>query len=56
MENEKVFVSYQDEDGNKTEGYFELLDMHIAYIKIKTNKQALILPWHKINKLKGGKL
>lgn len=51
----KAFISYQ-ESGRTVEGMFELLEQTENYVKIKSNDNTIIIPYHKINKvkLKGG--
>lgn len=53
---EKVFISYQDEHNNKVEGYFFLIEQTKNYIKIQSSKNELIIPYHKVNKVKGREL
>lgn len=47
----KAFISYID-DGKEIEGNFELIEENINYIKIKTRTNQLIIPYHKVNKIK----
>jgi len=51
----KVWISFED-DGHKTEGFFELIEQTANYVKIKSGNNILIIPFHKVNKikLKGG--
>lgn len=47
----KAFISYQD--GTRTvEGTFELIRRTDTFIEIESNKNTLIIPFHKINKIK----
>ena len=54
----KVFVEYQD-DKKIVKGMFDLIEQTSNYVKIKSGKNILTIPFHKINKmkqsLKGGK-
>jgi hypothetical protein len=52
MRKDKVFISFQDENNKKIEGYFELIDKTINYIKIKSYDNLLTIPYHRINKIK----
>ena len=47
----KAFISYQ-ENGKDISGFFELLEQNNNYIKISTTKNILIIPYHKVNKIK----
>jgi sporulation protein YlmC with PRC-barrel domain len=47
----KAFISYE-EKGETIEGIFELVEQTNNYIKIKSNKNIIIIPYHKINKIK----
>jgi len=51
----KVFISFQDEKDETIEGYFELVEQSINYVKINTGKNIITIPYHKLNKMKGGK-
>jgi len=51
----KVFISFQDEKDKKIEGYFELVEQATNYIKIKSGINIITIPYHKLNKMKGGK-
>lgn len=48
----RVFVSFVNDDGKVTEGYFDLLEQTINYIKIQTGNSILTIPYHRINKVK----
>jgi hypothetical protein len=47
----KAFISYEEE-GNNIKGIFELVEQTNNYIKIKSNKNTMIIPIHKVNKIK----
>jgi hypothetical protein len=47
----RAFISYQEES-KKIEGLFELLEQTPNYIKIQSSKNILIIPYHRINKIK----
>lgn len=53
---EKVFISYKDEKENNIEGYFVLLERTANYVRIQGAKNILLIPYHRILKMKGGKL
>ncbi len=48
----KIFVSYIDDDDSKVEGYFELIEENKEFIKIKSGKNIITLPYHRIKKIK----
>lgn len=48
----KIFVSYKDDNDEKREGIFELIEETISYIKIKSGKNIIKIPYHRINKTK----
>jgi len=48
----KVFISFQDERDKTIEGYFELVEQSINYIKIKSGMNTITIPYHKLNKMK----
>lgn len=48
----KIWISFQDENNEKIEGYFDLMQESINYIKIRTQNNILTIPYHKINKIK----
>jgi len=45
---EKVFISYEE----TVEGMFDLIEQTKEYIKIKSNKNIIIIPYKKVNKIK----
>jgi len=47
----KAYINYEEE-GNEIKGMFELIEQTNNYIKIKSNKNIIIIPYHKINKIK----
>jgi sporulation protein YlmC with PRC-barrel domain len=47
----KAFVSY-NEEGREVNGTFELVEQTANYIKIKSDKNTIIIPYHRINKIK----
>ncbi len=52
----KNYVSFIDDNGEKVSGYFEILEQNINFVKIKSGKNILIIPYHRVLKikLKGG--
>lgn len=50
--NKKIWVSYMDEVGNKINGYFNLIELSENFIIIRSKKSNLLIPFHKINKIK----
>lgn len=51
MERE-VLIDYIDEDGNKKNGYFKLVKESITGLTVKGNKNTLIIPHSKLNRVK----
>ena len=51
MEN-KVWISFQDENNEKVEGFFYLILEGEHFVKVKSNRNILTIPYHKINKIK----
>jgi hypothetical protein len=51
-ENKEIWISYIDDDGSVRDGFFILLEQTANYVKIKSGTNILILPFHKINKIK----
>lgn len=47
----KAYISYQEE-GRSIEGLFDLIEQTSNYIKIKSNENIIIIPYHKVNKIK----
>ena len=56
----KIFIHYLDrnEKGKDVDvkGYFELIKEDKNFIVIKTNKNEVRIPYHRIIKMKGGKI
>lgn len=52
FEGEKIFISFLDDDGKIISGWFELLIDNLTYIKIRGASNNLIIPWHRILKIK----
>lgn len=47
----EAWISY-NEDGKKVEGFFELLEQTSNFVKLRTGRNILIIPYHQINKIK----
>lgn len=47
----EAWISY-NEDGKKVEGFFELLEQTCNFVKLRTGRNILIIPYHQINKIK----
>ncbi len=52
----KEYVSFIDDNENKVSGYFDIIKIDINFIKIKSGKNIIIIPYHRVLKikLKGG--
>jgi len=48
----KVFVSYKDDNDENVSGYFDLIEETKEFIKIKSGKNIITLPYHRIKKIK----
>jgi sporulation protein YlmC with PRC-barrel domain len=48
----QIWISYQDDDGSTRSGFFILIEQTANYVKIKSGSNVLIIPYHKINKIK----
>ena len=50
----EIWISYVDDTGAEVKGFFLLLDIQANYVKIKSksSNNVLILPFHKVNKIK----
>ncbi len=57
---EKKFVHYLDKDKNgkdiEVHGWFDVLKEDKNFLVIKSSKNVIRIPYHRIIKLKGGKL
>jgi len=53
MEKEReVFLSYVDENNLVVNAWFKLIEQTQTYVKVKSGSNLLIIPMHKINKIK----
>ena len=48
------FVSYLNDDNKKIEGYFDILEVNESFIKIKSGSSIILIPIHRLLKLKEG--
>ena len=48
----EVWISYIDDTEIKVNGFFILIEQNANYVKIQSGSNILIIPWHRINKLK----
>ena len=49
----KIWISYNDENDEKREGFFRLIQETKNYIKILSSKNNILtIPFHRINKIK----
>ncbi len=60
MAEQKKFISYKDDDDNIVKGYFEIVEKNENYLKFKSGKNQITIPWNRVIKfkeeLKGGKI
>ena len=60
MTKEKIFIHYLDKDKKGKEiditGWFDLIEEGKNFLVIKSEKNLIRIPYHRIIKLKGGKL
>ena len=56
--NQKIFIHYLDRDKKgkdiDVQGYFELVKEEPNFVIIKTEKNTIKIPYHRLIKLKGG--
>ena len=50
--NKEVWISFVNDNGEIVQGFFVLLEQTINYVKIKSGSNVIIIPYHKINKIK----
>ena len=48
----KKFLSYNDDDGTKIKGHFEIIEETLNYIKFKSGLNEIKIPWNRVLKLK----
>lgn len=48
----KEFVAYLDDRGEEITGYFDILEINNSFVKLHTNRCVLIIPFHRILKIK----
>lgn len=46
------FLSYLNDTGEQISGYFEIVEITQAYVKIKTKGNVILIPMHRILKIK----
>lgn len=46
------FLSYLNDTGETISGYFEILEFNQAFVKIKTQGNILVIPMHRVLKIK----
>ena len=49
---EKQFLSFIDDNGDKVEGYFEIIEINSSFIEFISHKNKVRIPWHRILKNK----
>lgn len=52
VKNELVQLSFIDDDGKQKDGVFEKIEETLNFIKIKTKKNIITIPFHRIIKIK----
>lgn len=50
--NREIWISYVNDDGQIIQGFFELVEQTLNYVKIKSGSNILTIPFHRINKIK----
>jgi len=48
----EVWISYNNDDGQIVQGYFELIEQNANFVKIKSNSNVLTIPYWRILKIK----
>lgn len=51
-EKAKAFVSYLDDNDQIVNGYFEIVDRKDGYLIIKSGKNKISIPNHRVKKIK----
>lgn len=49
---EEAIIDYIDEDGNKRNGHFKIIEETRTGLRIQGNKNILIIPYSKISRVK----
>lgn len=49
---ETIFICYLDDDGERVNAHVELIELSENWIKIKTSKNELTIPTHRVLKIK----
>lgn len=52
MEKQEVFISYLDENNEKKEGYFLMVEEKRTGLKVQGNKNDFIIPYARILRIK----
>ena len=47
-----VWVSFIDDNEEKVQGFFKLLEQTTNYLKLISGKNIITIPYHRLNKLK----
>jgi sporulation protein YlmC with PRC-barrel domain len=47
-----VWASFLDDNGQEAKGFFRLIEYTRSYVKLKSGNNILIIPFHRINKIK----
>jgi len=50
--NKEIWISYKDDTEQVVSGFVILIEQTDTFVKIKTNKNILIIPFHRILKIK----
>lgn len=51
-DNRIVFCVYKNDDDQQVQGYFKLVEQTANYIKILSGKNLLLIPFHRLIKMK----
>ena len=48
----EIWISFINDTGEEIKGFFKLIEQTQNYVKIQSGSNILIIPFHKINKIK----
>lgn len=48
----EIWLAYLDDENRQVQGFFVLIEQNASYLKIRSGKNILTLPWSRILKVK----
>lgn len=55
MTENKSWICYTDDDGKRREGFVDILESNETFVKFKTDKNTITIPFSRIVKIKEGR-